>query len=108
MRQWLRLAMCVAVTLPVGAMGADEPTPVTEASTKGAAARAMARVQLSVFVRGAVVIEGGSEKKQRCIRKLSTDKIIPTYQKLIAKEIPAADIPVLDAFFASSSGQKYA
>jgi len=107
MKQWLRVAMCAAVILPVGAMVAAEPTPVTEASTKGAAARAMARVQLSVFVRGAGVINGGSETKQRCIRNLSTDKIIPTYQKLIAKEIPAADIPVLDAFFASSAGQKY-
>lgn len=108
MKQWLRVAMCAAVILPVGAMATDELTPVTEASTEGAAARAMARVQLSVFVRGAGVINGGSDTKQRCIRNLSTDKIIPTYQKLIAKEIPAADIPVLDAFFASSAGQKYA
>lgn len=108
MKQWLRVAMCAAVILPLGAMAADEPTPVTEASSKGAAARAMARLQLSVFVRGAGVIDGGSETKQRCIRNLSTDKIIPTYQKLITKEIPAADSPVLDAFFASSAGQKYA
>ncbi|WP_447593782.1 hypothetical protein [Stenotrophomonas rhizophila] len=108
MKQWLRVAMCAAVILPVAAIAADEPTPVTEASTKEGAARAMARVQLSVFVRAAGVVDGGSETKQRCIRNLSTDKIIPTYQKLIAREIPAADISVLDAFFASSAGQKYA
>lgn len=108
MKHWLRVAMCAAVILPVAAIAADEPTPVTEASTKEGAAWAMARVQLSVFVRAAGVIDGGSETKQRCIRNLSTDKIIPTYQKLIAREIPAADISVLDAFFASSAGQKYA
>lgn len=108
MKQWLWVAMCAAAILPVGASAADGTTPVTEASTTGAAARAVARVQLSVFVRGAGVINGGSETKQRCIRNLSTDKIVPTYQKLIAQEIPAADIPVLDAFFASSAGQKYA
>lgn len=108
MKQWLRVAMGAVVILPVGEMAADEPTPVTEGSTKGAAAQAVARMQLSFFVRGAFVIEGGSEAKQRCIRNLSTDKIIPTYQKLMAKEIPAADSPLLDAFFASSAGQKYA
>lgn len=64
MKQWLRVAMGAVVILPMGEMAADEPTPVTEASTKGAAARAMARMQLSVFVREAVVIEGWSEAKR--------------------------------------------
>lgn len=106
MKQWLGAAMWAVAILPVGAIAADEPVP--EAATKGAAARAMARLQLSVFVRGAGVVNGGNKPRQQCIRNLSTDRIIPTYQSLIAREIPAGDIPVLDAFFASSAGQKYA
>ena len=108
MKQWLWVAMCAAAILPVGAMAADEPVPVADASTKGAAARAMARLQLSVFVRAADHIDPGNAEKKRCIQNRSTDSTLPTYQKLIAQEIPAADIPVLDAFFASSAGKKYA